>query len=113
MSLRCLWLAVVVLALGCGGGNQVRKSSSDEPTTAREKQLLEAQESGEDDAVRGGGKSWGRWRYKGDRSNCFFVVGSRCFKTEQAACKAARCKKGTECTSVGAAPATVSCKPAE
>ena len=112
MSLRRLCLAVLVLAVGCGGGNQLRKGS-DEPTTAREKQLLEAQRTGEDDAVRGRGKSWGRWRYKGDRDSCFFVVGARCFKTEKAACKAAHCKKGTECTSVGAAPATVSCKAAD
>jgi hypothetical protein len=111
MSLRCLWLAVLVVSLGCGGGNQGGKV--DGPTTAREKQLLEAQKSGEDDAVRPGSKSWGRWRYKGDRDNCFFVFGSRCFGTEEAACKAARCKKGTTCTSTGAAPATVSCTKAD
>lgn len=108
MSLRRLCLPLLVVALGCGGGNQSRKNS-DGPTTAREKQLLEAEKTGDIDPESRGGKSWGRWRYKGDRDNCFFLVGAKCFKTEQAACKAARCGEGSECKAVGAAPATVSC----
>ncbi len=98
-------LCLVVLAsfsTACGADLQ-----SDEPTTAKEKQRREARATGEDD---GGTKQWGKWRYKGDREACFFIVGSKCFKTENAACQTAHCKKPTKCTTVGAAPAAVSCK---
>ena len=89
-------------ATACGADLQ-----SDEPTTAKEKLRREARATGEDD---GEGKNWGKWRYKGDRDACFFIVGAKCFKTENEACQTARCKKPTKCTTVGAAPATVSCK---
>jgi hypothetical protein len=104
MSLRtlCLSLALVAsLALGCGGG----PPRSDEPTTAKEKQRRDAEASGEVD--RTGGK-WGGWRYTGDRNDCFFVVGRRCFKTEASACAAARCGK-RKCETSGGGPATVAC----
>ena len=95
-------LAVLVLVLlGCGGSK-----TTDEPTTAKEKQLREAKASGEYNAS---DKNWGAWRYSGDRNDCFFVVGRRCFKTETAACSAARCKKGKKCNTVGGGPASVSC----
>ena len=100
---RSLCLVVVAFAMaGCGADLQ-----SDEPTTAKEKQRREARASGEDD---GSTKHWGKWRYKGERDSCFFIVGSKCFKSENAACQTARCKKPLKCTAVGAAPATVSCK---
>jgi len=107
MSLRTLALSLAVLgtlALGCGGSSPPR---SDEPTTAKEKQRREAEASGEID--RPGGK-WGGWRYTGDRNDCFFVVGRRCFKTEAAACTAARCGK-RKCETTGGGPATVACAP--
>ncbi len=104
MSLRTLSLVFVAFALGCGGASK----ESDEPQTAKEKQLQEARAKGEDDG--GKAKSWGKWRYKGDRDQCFFIVGSKCFKTENAACQAAHCKKPQKCHSAGAAPATVTCK---
>lgn len=93
-----------MFALGCGGD----RKESEEPQTAKEKQLQEARANGEDDD--GGTKKWGKWRYKGDRDSCFFIVGAKCFKTENAACQAARCKKPKKCHSAGAAPATVTCK---
>jgi hypothetical protein len=97
-------LAVVLaLALGCGG-TQV---DPDEPQTAAEKQRRDAEKKGEADAS--GGK-WGGWRYKGDRNDCFFVVGRTCYKTEKAACNAARCKTAAACTSTGGGPVTVSCQ---
>jgi len=100
---RSLCLAVLAcLAVACGADKK-----SDEPTTAKEKQLREAKASGDDD---GGTKHWGKWRYKGSRDACFFIVGAKCFKTENAACQEARCKKPKKCNAVGAAPATVSCK---
>lgn len=106
MSLRTLRLpffaaALAALALGCGG----ETSSGKEPTTAKEKQRREAEAKGEVDAP--GGK-FGGWRYTGDRNECFFVVGKRCFKTEAAACKFAKCGP-RKCDVVGGGPATVSC----
>ena len=97
--------ALVVLGLGsgltgCGGG----KPASDEPTTAKEKQAREAREKGEDD----GGKKWGGWRYQGNRDDCFYVVGRKCFKTEDAACQSLRCKS-KKCDVSGGGPATVAC----
>jgi hypothetical protein len=97
-------VALAWLALGCGGGPPPR---SDEPTTAKEKQRRDAQAAGELD---GKASNWGGWRYTGDRTECFFVVGRKCFKTEAAACVAARCATvGKKCVSAGGGPATVGC----
>ena len=104
MSLR--WIAAVVVALVSSCGN-VTKTESDEPTTAKEKQALETKKSGNDDSR---DKSWGTWRYSGDRENCFFVVGRKCFKSENGACQFARCKAPKKCATAGGGPATVSCK---
>ena len=101
MSLYTIRLALVVCLLACSGS----PPRTDEPTTAREKQRREAAANGELD--RGGGK-WAGWRYTGDRGDCFFVVGRRCFKTEAAACTAARCANH-KCETVGGGPAAVSC----
>ena len=98
MSLRTVAL---VLLVACGGSTV----SSDEPQTAKEKQLREAKAAGDTDA----GK-WGGWRYQGDRNECFYVVGRRCFKNQNAACQAARCKAPKKCDVVGGGPATVGCK---
>jgi len=93
---------VATLALGCGSGPA---RTTDEPTTAKEKQRREAAASGELDAKDG---KWGGWRYTGDRNECFFVVGRRCFKTAGAACAHARCG-GKKCVTTGGGPATVAC----
>jgi len=118
MSLRSTRLALAIvlslagLASGCGGGGaSAGKSSASggkEPQTAREKQLQEAKASGEVDET--GQTSWGKWRYTGDRGNCFYVAGKKCFKTEVTACQALRCKAGQKCKSSGAGPATVACE---
>jgi hypothetical protein len=100
MPLYTISLAMALLAFACGSS-----ARSDEPTTAREKLRREAAASGE--AVRPGGK-WAGWRYTGDRNECFYVVGRRCYKTETAACAAARCGKSS-CDVKGAGPAAVSC----
>jgi hypothetical protein len=107
MSLRSIWFpAVVALAIACGGGKATR-TDSDEPTTAKEKQLRDAKAAGELDKP---SAKWGKWRYTGDRDDCFYVAGRRCFKTENAACQASKCKKPQKCTTTGGGPATVSCK---
>jgi hypothetical protein len=110
MSLRSVRLVLVLIlgaGTGCGGGGGPTKSSPNEPKNAREKQLQEAKASGEVDPT--GQAGWGKWRYTGDRNDCFFVVGRRCFKTEKAACQAARCKAGKKCEVSGGGPATVAC----
>ena len=93
---------LVSLVFACGSHSDVK-----EPRTAKEKQMREARASGELD---GPGKKWAGWRYQGDRGDCFYVFGRRCYKTEETACKAARCKGATKCTTVGAGPATMTCK---
>jgi hypothetical protein len=106
MSLRTISLVFLLsvslgsLASGCGAS-----SRSDEPTTAAEKQRRDAEATGTADVPTGPRNGW---RYTGERDNCFFVVGRRCFKTEAAACTAARCGKRT-CEVTGAGPAAVAC----
>lgn len=98
-------VVLLVVLLGCGGPD--RKSvEPGEPQTAKEKQYAEARKSGEIDD---GDSKWGKWRYTGDRKDCFFVAGRKCFKTEKAACRASACKGGSKCKATGAGPATVSC----
>jgi hypothetical protein len=83
-----------------------------EPQTAREEMLAEekANKDKEDaDAQPPGSKKWSGWRYQGDRKECFFVVGRKCFKTEKAACSAAKCKGPSKCENDGGGPATISC----
>jgi hypothetical protein len=100
MSLRTIVITGLLLA-ACGG-----TSSSNDPQTAKEKQALEDKEEGGSQNSR----KWGGWRYKGDRNDCFFVVGRNCFKTEALACQNAKCKAPKKCASTGAGPATVACK---
>jgi hypothetical protein len=102
MSLRMISLGLLAaLTLGCGGD----PPRSGDPQTAKEKQRREAAAAGETSSS--GGK-WGGWRYTGDRDECFFIVGRKCFKTETAACAAARCGS-RKCETTGGGPATVAC----
>lgn len=96
----------VALALGCGG--PVTKTDPNEPQTARQKQLREAKASGELDE--GNASKWGNWRYQGDRKDCYYIVGRRCFKTAAAACKVAACRAPAKCHATGGGPATLTCK---
>src|SRR5215813_9658033 len=98
MSFRMISLGLLAaLALGCGGD----PPRSDDPQTAKEKQRREAAAASEPSS---GGKRSG-WRYTGDRDDCFFVVGGKCYKTEAAACAAARCGS-RKCQTTGGGPAT-------
>lgn len=103
MSLRlgCLVLALT-WAAGCAGS----AAEENEPQTAREKQYAEAKKNGELDDQKPMKK--GGWQFKGDRKDCRYLVGSKCFKSQKAACTAAGC--GANCAFTGAGPATVSCK---
>ncbi|MEZ4365039.1 MAG: hypothetical protein R2939_01985 [Kofleriaceae bacterium] len=98
---------VSVAVLGTGCASPTPKPAGG-PKTAAEKQRLEFEQSGEEPA--GGGGKWGAWKYQGDRKDCFYVLGRQCFKTEEAACKAAACKEPATCKVSGAGPAIVACE---
>src|SRR6266550_3213894 len=101
MSLRPLWFVLACAACGAP------QTDGTEPQTAKQKQLQEARAKGEVDKPNA---KWGGWRYQGDRKECFYVFGRRCFKTENAACQAAHCKAPKRCDAVGGGPATLTCK---
>jgi hypothetical protein len=101
--LKHLCLAAVVATLVSCSGPTI---DPNEPQTAAAKARQEAERNGETTK----GKNWGGWRYQGDRESCFYVVERRCFKTEAAACRAAKCQTPTKCNVDGAGPATVACK---
>jgi hypothetical protein len=110
MSWRHASLALLV-TLSCAPGKMTVKKG--EPQTAREKMLAEekAKKGKGDDAdpQPPGSKKWSGWRYQGDRKDCFFLVGRKCFKTEKAACAAAKCKAPSKCEDDGGGPAVMSC----
>ena len=108
MSLRRLLLVATLVA--CGGGSM--KVHKGEPQTAREKMLAEEKahpDKDTEDAPPPGSKKWSGWRYQGDRKDCLFLFGKKCFKTENAACQAAHCKAPTKCESDGGGPAMMKC----
>jgi hypothetical protein len=113
MSWRHASLALLValpVALSCAPGKMTVKKG--EPQTAREKMLAEEKankDKPEPDAQPPGSKKWSGWRYQGERKDCFFVVGRKCFKTEKAACAAAKCKAPSTCENDGGGPAMMSC----
>lgn len=109
MSWRLASLSLLV-AVACASGNM--KVKKGEPQTAREKMLAEERtkkEPEEPEPKPPGSKKWSGWRYQGDRKDCRFLVGRKCFKTENAACQAAKCKAPTSCQPEGAGPATMTC----
>jgi hypothetical protein len=104
---RVLLIAALAGVFGpaCGG----EPKEADEPQTAREKMRAEAKNDKDDDDTKDPkAKPWGKWRYSGDRTSCFYRVGPKCYETEKKACKAAGCSKDN-CEIEGAAPAHVSC----
>jgi hypothetical protein len=105
MSLRAVWVLLACVLSSCGGDSMRVKQG--EPQTAREKMLAEQKAKPEEDQDPSG-KKWSGWRYQGERKECFFLVGRRCFKTEKAACQAARCK--AKCLTEGAGPAMLKCE---
>jgi hypothetical protein len=107
MSRRPIVFAYLVLVAAAGGcGSNRGTVAAGEPQTARDKQYADAQKAGD---VDGPNSKWGKWRYTGNRKECFYVAGRKCFKTEVAACQANKCRPGTKCKSSGAGPATITC----
>jgi hypothetical protein len=87
--------------VGCGGDDSKR---SKEPTPFTK---VPPQDD-EGDDVDDRGKSWGGWRWGGDRDDCYYVYKNRCFKKLKKACRAAKCGK-KNCKHTDAAPAKVTC----
>ncbi len=110
MSLRAVAL-LALLVTACGGESM--KVKKGEPQTAREKMLAEQKANPDKDDAPTGKRYGGGWRYQGDRKDCFFLVGRKCYKTENAACQAAHCKSPAKCATEGAGPATVKCEKPE
>lgn len=102
MSLRALLLVALV---GCATSSMT--TDPNEPQTAREKQLREAKEKGELD--RPTTSKSNAWTYAGDRKDCHYVIGRRCFKTRKVACATACGTNVKACKVIGAGPAQVSC----
>ena len=97
-SLRLLALAVALLA-GCAGGAR---------ETSAPAQRQETAEAAEAPAASPEGKSWGGWRWKGKRDDCFFVHANRCYDKQADACRAAGCSQD-RCRISGGGPAQISC----
>ena len=98
MRLAALWL---VLVCACGGSNQ---GAGSEPTADPDDQP----EAKQPESPTAEGKSWGGWRWKGKRDDCFFVVKNKCFDNQADACAAAGCDED-RCKLTGGGPAKVSC----
>jgi len=105
-------VASLFLILGCGQAPHAKpaQSEADKPASHEAADRARAEAAAHpEDAVSDDGKHWGGWRYKGDRDDCFFVVGRRCFTDEKQACAAAKCAS-KRCQLDGAGPAQVTCK---
>ncbi|HEX4455014.1 MAG TPA: hypothetical protein VH143_29340 [Kofleriaceae bacterium] len=108
MRLVCLVIALAASGSACGGAAE----DANEPQTARDKQMQEAKANGELDGS--DARGWGGWRYQGDRAECFYVVGRRCFKSKKHACASAcriplKTAALSMCTIDGGGPASVTC----
>jgi hypothetical protein len=91
-------ISLLLTAPGCGGKAD---KGAEEPVTKV------PGEKG--DPVSDKGKSWGGWRWKGKRDDCFFVHRNRCFSRLNDACAHAKCPLA-KCKHDNGAPATITCK---
>jgi hypothetical protein len=113
MFARAIRLALLVgpLSIGsagaCGGG---QTGVSDEDRTDKTRKKKKHRKHAPDkEAISEDGKSWGGWRWKGDRDDCFYVFKNKCFESKSRACEAAKCGSG-ECSVKSGAPSKVTCK---
>jgi len=97
---------LALIALGCGGAADGAGTTPRSRSAKREKAKPKA-DYNDENSVGMTDKRVTRWRWKGSRKDCFYVVGNNCFRTEAAACKAAGCKR--DCRTDDAAPVQVTC----
>jgi hypothetical protein len=121
-SLLALVLAAAAAGVGCGpavgqgdSSSSAKAAESSDKGSKRDKQDDEdrprrkSYERSEDD-VSEKGKSWGGWRWKGKRDDCYYVVDNKCFAERKDACKAACGKHKRRCRYSDSAPSKVSCR---
>lgn len=98
-------LALLVLSpVACGG----TQGGGDDSSREKKAKKKHREHPPDEDAVSEKGKSWGGWRWKGKRDDCFFVVDNKCFDTKKQACTAAKCGSKS-CEVKTGAPSKVSC----
>jgi len=103
LSMPLSGMTLSLLATGCGSNTSKPAGTPEKKSTAAHRE-----HAPDKDAVSEKGKKWGGWRWKGDREDCFYVVGNKCFAKERNACAAAKCGKSA-CLVKPGAPAKVSC----
>ena len=93
----------------CAGGQQSGEEEDQARRGKKKKKTKHRKHPPDKDAVSEKGKSWGGWRWKGDRDDCYFVHKNRCFDSKSRACEKAKCgKRG--CQVDDGAPSKVTCK---
>lgn len=106
------WALVAIVSCisplaSCGGG--ASSKPGDKASTSSSTTTATAAEPEKDrGTLDPRGKSWGGWRWKGKRDNCFYLVDNQCFDDREAACQAAGCE-ADDCRTDRGAPAKVSC----
>jgi len=96
--MRLALLCLVLGAAACGSGQSGPSAPAHDGEVADEGRAPDPE-----------GKSWGGWRWKGQRDDCFFVVKNHCYAKLDAACAAAGCDED-HCLLAGGGPAKVSCE---
>jgi hypothetical protein len=94
-----------VACIGACGGSQATESD-EKPSKKEHKKHREHPPDKE--AVSEKGKSWGGWRWKGERDDCYFVHKNKCYDSKSRACEAAACGSAS-CVVQSGAPSKVSC----
>lgn len=107
-------LVIVAFALGsCGGSG----GGGDEATTPGSKRRARnsgssperTREYQDSNSVGMTDTRVSKWRWKGDRKDCFYIVGNKCFDDKTKACKAAGCAVAS-CQLSKSAPVKARCK---
>ena len=107
-ALVCAGSVLGATALSACGGQQ-SGADEDQGRRGKRKKKKHRDHPPDKDAVSEKGKSWGGWRWKGKRDDCYFVHKNRCFDSKSRACEAADCgKRG--CKVDDGAPAKVTCE---
>lgn len=112
MLARAMLLAslVVLTSSGCGSpgaGQGEANDGEDEASDYASERPKRGRVKDKDD-VSEKGKSWGGWRWKGDRNNCVYVFDNKCFTEKEPACKEAGCDEKS-CLVKEGAPSKVKC----
>jgi hypothetical protein len=108
MTLRPALVVLGLILASCGGSerDQVvtpRSRAAQQPASPTKVATYE-----DENSVGMSDQRVSRWRWKGQRQRCYFVVDNQCFDSKKAACQALGCKL-SECKADDRAPAEVTC----